>query len=84
LAKRLRSDGIDNSSFVGVVEFLSRSPSCLQAAALEDIVGVLGQVNVPRTVHEHPNWRRRLPISLERLAEKFGNRLKCALECGVQ
>jgi 4-alpha-glucanotransferase len=84
LAARLRSDGIDNSSFVGVVEFLSRSPSRLLAVALEDIVGVLDQVNVPGTVHEHPNWRRRLPISLERLVDKFDNRLKRALECRVR
>jgi 4-alpha-glucanotransferase len=27
----------------------------------------MNQVNVPGTVHEHPNWRRRLPAMLEDL-----------------
>ena len=32
---------------------------------LEDVLGVVEQVNVPGTIDEHPNWRRRLPVSLE-------------------
>jgi 4-alpha-glucanotransferase len=28
---------------------------------------VLDQVNIPGTVGEHPNWRRRLPVALEEL-----------------
>ena len=31
-------------------------------------LGVLDQPNVPGTVHEHPNWRRRLPGVLEDIA----------------
>jgi len=79
LLERLRSDGIDDAGYAGVVEFLSRSPSRLLAIALEDILGVVDQVNIPGTVSEHPNWRRRLPISLEQLAERFEDRLKSAL-----
>ena len=79
LAERLRSDGIENVDFLGVVEFLSRSPSRLLAVALEDILGVANQVNVPGTVHGNPNWRGRLPVSLGQLAEKFEGRLRCAL-----
>jgi 4-alpha-glucanotransferase len=81
LAERLRSDGIEGVGFLGVVEFLSRSSSRLLTIALEDILEVADQVNIPGTVNEHPNWRRRLPISLERLADKLENRLRPALGC---
>ena len=32
---------------------------------MEDVLGIVDQPNVPGTVHQHPNWRRRLPVSLE-------------------
>jgi len=47
---------------------LAASPCRLLALQLEDAIGVTEQVNVPGTVDEHPNWRRRLPVALERLA----------------
>ena len=34
----------------------------------EDVLGLAEQVNVPGTIAEHPNWRRRLPVDLEDLA----------------
>lgn len=79
LAERLLSDGIDREGFPGVVEFLSRAPSRLLAVAVEDVLGVVDQVNIPGTVSEHPNWRRRLPVSLEQLADRFDGRMKSAL-----
>ena len=33
--------------------------------ALDDILGVLDQTNIPGTVEQHPNWRRKLPVALE-------------------
>ena len=30
--------------------------------------GALDQVNIPGTVNEHPNWRRKLPVALEDIA----------------
>lgn len=44
--------------------FLARSPSDLMAVQLEDILGQLEQANLPGTVDEHPNWRRRMPPKL--------------------
>jgi len=79
LAERLRSDGINDDGFPGVVEFLSRSPARLLAVALDDVLGVIDQVNIPGTVSEHPNWRRRLPIKLGQLADQLEGRLRCAL-----
>jgi 4-alpha-glucanotransferase len=37
---------------------------------MEDALGTVEQVNVPGTVTEHPNWRRRLPVCLEDLQQE--------------
>lgn len=34
---------------------------------VEDLFGLIEQPNLPGTVDEHPNWRRRLPDTLEAL-----------------
>lgn len=47
---------------------LSRAPSRLFAARLEDLAGELQPVNVPSTVDEYPNWRRKLGVDLDGLA----------------
>ena len=33
---------------------------------LEDVLGVVDQVNVPGTTEQYPNWRRKLPSSWAR------------------
>lgn len=43
--------------------FLARTPSRLVAVQIEDILGLDTQPNLPGTVHDHPNWRRRLPVA---------------------
>ncbi len=45
--------------------YLAASGSKLLAVSLEDLCGVTEQVNVPGTVTEHPNWRRKLPFDLQ-------------------
>ncbi|MGH3034492.1 MAG: alpha-amylase family glycosyl hydrolase, partial [Gaiellaceae bacterium] len=32
----------------------------------EDVFELLDQANLPGTVEQHPNWRRKLPLALER------------------
>jgi (1->4)-alpha-D-glucan 1-alpha-D-glucosylmutase len=49
--------------------YLARSPAALLAVQLEDVLGVAEQVNLPGTTDAHPNWRRKLPLPLERLPE---------------
>ena len=39
---------------------------------LEDVLSVIDQVNLPSTMDEHPNWRRKLPMPLEALARHAG------------
>lgn len=46
---------------------LARTPSRLFVVQAEDLTGTLDQVNIPGTVGEHPNWRRKLSIDLEKL-----------------
>ena len=56
-------------SYLDVVRFLARTPSRLLAISIEDVLGIADQPNIPGTTYEHPNWRRRLPLDLEALAQ---------------
>ncbi|WP_432725290.1 malto-oligosyltrehalose synthase [Variovorax sp. W6] len=49
--------------------FLAKTPSALMMVQLEDIAGMVEQANMPGTVDEHPNWRRKLPHALAALAQ---------------
>jgi 4-alpha-glucanotransferase len=42
------------------IAFTARSPSPLALVPMEDILGLTEQPNLPGTIDEHPNWRRRL------------------------
>jgi 4-alpha-glucanotransferase len=64
---RLGEEHIAPNNFFGAVEFLARTPSRILAIALDDLIGLKDQPNIPGTVNEHPNWRRRLPIELNDL-----------------
>jgi 4-alpha-glucanotransferase len=52
---------------IGIHRFLARAPTRLMLANLDDLALEETQVNVPGTVEEYPNWRRRLSVPLERL-----------------
>jgi 4-alpha-glucanotransferase len=67
----LRHHAINSHDFYSVTNFLARTKSRLLAVALEDLLGVVDQPNIPGTVDEHPNWRRRLPVPLEQIATKI-------------
>lgn len=43
------------------VRFTAATPCGLALLPLEDALGAFEQPNLPGTVDEHPNWRRRLP-----------------------
>jgi 4-alpha-glucanotransferase len=64
----LRYNGIHANDLYSVLAFLSRTPSRLLAISLEDLLGVIDQPNIPGTIDEHPNWRQRLPVALDRIA----------------
>jgi 4-alpha-glucanotransferase len=37
---------------------------------IDDLTGEIDPVNLPTTSTEHPNWRRRLCMTLEQLADR--------------
>jgi 4-alpha-glucanotransferase len=72
LRNALAQHGMHNLDFLSAAKYLAATPSKLLAIPMEDALGVVEQVNVPGTVAEHPNWRRRLPVSLEDLKQDRG------------
>lgn len=55
---------------LSVHKYLAYAPSAIQLIPLEDALEVREQVNVPGTVDEHPNWRRKLPVSIEQFYQQ--------------
>jgi len=53
------------NELAAVAAFLAQMPCRLVAIAIDDILGECEQINIPGTVDEHPNWRRKLPVALE-------------------
>ncbi|MEO6834610.1 MAG: 4-alpha-glucanotransferase [Candidatus Tumulicola sp.] len=73
--RRLREDAaaggtlqVTDELSVAVHRFLGRTASLLAVVAIEDVLGEVCGVNVPGTVDEHPNWRRKRSLPLEALA----------------
>lgn len=58
---------------------LARSASLLVAIQAEDALGCPEQCNLPGTVHQHPNWRRRLPLAVDKLPRSGPFRAAAAL-----
>jgi len=50
--------------------FLARTPCALAMAQIDDLTDEADPVNIPATSDEHPNWRRRLSMTLEELAAR--------------
>ncbi|MFD2167923.1 4-alpha-glucanotransferase [Thalassotalea euphylliae] len=50
---------------LAVQKYLAAAPSRIQLIPMEDALEIQEQVNIPGTVDEHPNWRQKLPVSIE-------------------
>jgi 4-alpha-glucanotransferase len=57
----------DSNELFAIAAFLAQTPSRLVVIALDDVLAALEQINIPGTVDQHPNWRRKLPVMLEDL-----------------
>jgi 4-alpha-glucanotransferase len=74
LIEALRSWGDlgDDTGIEALIEaayrFLARTPSRFLIVQIEDALLLTDAVNVPGTLDEHPNWRRRLPLPVDRIA----------------
>ena len=54
----------------GALAFTASSPAPLMLAPVEDLLGLSEQPNLPGTIDQHPNWRRRLaPMAADLLDE---------------
>ncbi|MGB8621267.1 MAG: 4-alpha-glucanotransferase, partial [Paracoccaceae bacterium] len=64
-----RRAGTGGGRLSAMLEFIAASASVLVALQIEDILGMEEQPNLPGTIHDHPNWRRRLPKGPAALAD---------------
>ncbi|WGF89311.1 4-alpha-glucanotransferase [Marinivivus vitaminiproducens] len=58
---------VDDALAAACHRFLARTPSQVMIVQLEDLAGLVEQANLPGTIDEHPNWRRRLPSPVVKL-----------------
>jgi 4-alpha-glucanotransferase len=81
LERMLRSEALpcdgEDETLLSVHRALADSPCALAAVALDDALGLVEQTNLPGTVDQHPNWRRRLPVPVTGLAADPGLRRLC-------
>ncbi len=53
---------------LGAQSYLAASPAKVLMVQLEDVLGAPEQINLPGTTDQYPNWRRKLPATVERMA----------------
>jgi 4-alpha-glucanotransferase len=58
---------MDEALCVAIHRYLARTPSFLLMVSIEDALGMAEQMNLPGTIFEHPNWRRRLPLTVSEI-----------------
>jgi (1->4)-alpha-D-glucan 1-alpha-D-glucosylmutase len=61
--------GMSDELALSVHRYLARSPSMVMMVQMEDALGAVDQVNLPGSDAGHPNWRRKLPLDIERWAD---------------
>jgi 4-alpha-glucanotransferase len=70
LRNTLSQQGLPSElSFLSMLRYLARTRCQILSVEIEDILGLQDQPNIPGTIDEYPNWRRRLPVSLDELAD---------------
>lgn len=52
------------------IRHIAQSQAVLAIAPIEDLLGELEQPNLPGTINEHPNWRRRLEAPIQELLDQ--------------
>ncbi len=62
------ADGLPSEALIlAVHRFLARTPSQMTVVQFEDLFNQTEQANMPATIDEHPNWRRRYTPEVESL-----------------
>jgi len=52
------------------IGYVAGTPCALAIVPIEDLAGLIEQPNLPGTIDEHPNWRRRMPDTTEALLQR--------------
>ena len=52
------------------IDFVASTPSPLALVPIEDVLGSVEQPNLPGTIDQHPNWRRRLATPAQELLQQ--------------
>lgn len=65
------------------IAHIARTPAAIALVALEDLLGLEEQPNLPGTVTAHPNWRRRLAAPTSDLIADAHVRHRCAILGGT-
>ncbi|UWR01315.1 4-alpha-glucanotransferase (plasmid) [Rhodobacteraceae bacterium S2214] len=74
----------ENGDFsTNVHGMLAGSSACLAAVQLDDVLGAKEAQNLPGTIDEHPNWRRKYDIALEDLNDAPALNAMAALMTGA-
>ena len=68
-AHALAAPALSDAALIAAHRFLARTPSRLFAVQLDDALGTVEQANLPGTVDEHPNWRRKMAVGIEELRD---------------
>ncbi len=50
-----------------IYAYLARTPAWIVLASIEDVIGTRAQTNLPGTLDQHPNWCRKLPVTVPEL-----------------
>ncbi|MEP1387723.1 MAG: 4-alpha-glucanotransferase [Yoonia sp.] len=77
---RYTENGDFNANVHGI---LAGSSACLTAVQLDDVLGAKEAQNLPGTIDEHPNWRRKYDIALEDLNDAPALKAMAALMTGA-
>ena len=75
--RRVVGDADPVETSVRVHAHVARAPCRLMACQLDDALGTLDQPNLPGTIDEHPNWRRRMAVPVDRLESHEGLARHC-------
>ena len=54
------------------IAHVTGTPCALAIVPIEDIAGLIEQPNLPGTIDEHPNWRRRMPDTTDAILQRPG------------
>ena len=65
-----KAEEMPDAVIVAVHRFLAATPCRLLSVQIDDALGVREQANLPGTIDEHPNWRRKIAHPIEALSDQ--------------